>query len=121
MTTQIKPRNILNLSASNVSDALIKDLRAAVAQLAKTTTAVTSIDATRKELDAKKIELRAKLQIALDDGDCEAMSKHTADLKRINGRLAENPVQKEQAFDEAVDVLAGLLAPVPATALVKTA
>lgn len=100
-----KTTNAMNITAEHL-EAELKELSTLVTNLKRATVAVTSIASSREELAKKRDELSTKLQAALDSGDLDTMSKHTAELKRVKARLEENPVEKVQAFDEAVDALA---------------
>lgn len=104
------PNNALQTTAQ-AFEPKVKELAALLAQVKKTTAAVTSIDSIRTENEKKETELKANLQLALDEGDCDKMSKFNTQLKLVRAKLSENPVEKLQAFDESIDALVGFVMP----------
>lgn len=102
-TNTIKNRNAFNNTTA--ADLNVDTLSSLVAQVKKTRNLVVAFGSDHDELRVKCDKTKEELQVALDSGDYDKMSKLTAEIKRIEARLAENPAEKIGNFDTAVNAL----------------
>jgi hypothetical protein len=103
--TNIETKNSNAFNNTTAAALNVDTLSSLVAAVKKTRNLVTAFGSDHAELSDKCIKTKAELQVALDTGDYEKMSKLTAEIKRTEARLAENPTEKVQNFDTAVNNL----------------
>jgi cell fate (sporulation/competence/biofilm development) regulator YmcA (YheA/YmcA/DUF963 family) len=103
--TNIETNNSNAFNNTTAAALNVDTLSSLVAAVKKTRNLVTAFGSDHEELSDKCIKTKAELQTALDTGDYEKMSKLTAEIKRTEARLAENPTEKVQNFDTAINNL----------------
>lgn len=64
--------------------------------------AVDSLDETMTELKTKESELNQDIQKALNEGDLDAVSKKTSELKRVRAKLTEGIADKREDGEKAM-------------------
>ena len=103
--------NLLGVTPKQM-EAKIRELTTLIANVKKATTVAVSIDEVAEDNRKKEAELKEKLQAALDNYELDEITKLNGELKRVRAKLLENPVEKIQAFDEAVNALVKFAQPV---------
>jgi hypothetical protein len=103
--TNIETKNSNAFNNTTAAALNVDALATLVAAVKRTRNLVVVFGGDHAELVEKCTKTKAELQVALDTGDYEKMSKLTAEIKRTEARLAENPTEKVQNFDAAVNNL----------------